>query len=107
LGDISSTNRAQRSYRAVSPPGYTAPPRDTLISTGSVWKYLDNGSDQGTNWIGRTFDDSSWVSGHAQLGYGDGDEATRVSYGPNEGNKYITTYFRQSFSVTNAMSFED
>lgn len=24
----------------------------TLVATGSVWKYLDNGSDQGTAWTG-------------------------------------------------------
>ena len=105
ISDPASTNIAHRSYRAISPPGYVAPPPTPFISTGSVWKYLDNGSDQGANWIGNGFDDSSWASGPAQLGYGDGDEATVVSFGPNEGNKYITTYFRRTFNVTNALSF--
>jgi len=40
-----------------------------------------------------------WASGPAQLGYGDGDEATVVSYGPDSGSKYITTYFRHTFGV--------
>ena len=53
----------------------------TLISSNSVWKYLDNGSDQGTVWREPAFDDSSWQTGPAQLGYGDGDEATVVSFG--------------------------
>ncbi len=46
----------------------------SLVPLGSVWKYLDNGSDQGTNWIAPNFDDSAWASGPAELGYGDGDE---------------------------------
>src|ERR1043165_1482135 len=44
---------------------------------------------------------SGWSNGPAQLGYGDGDEATVVSYGPNASSKYITTYFRRNF-VNNA-----
>lgn len=76
----------------------------TLISTGAVWRYLDNGSDQGTAWTTPAFDHSAWASGPAQLGYGDGDEATVVSFGPDAANKYITTYFRRNFGVTNLSS---
>jgi len=73
----------------------------TLIPAGAVWKYLDNGTDQGSAWAGLGFDDSTWASGPAQLGYGDGDEATVVSFGPDPFAKYITTYFRRTFGVTN------
>ncbi len=76
-------------------------PQVTLLSTGSVWKYLDNGSDQGTAWRATSFDDAAWASGPGQLGYGDNDEARVVSYGPDPNNKYITTYFRRAFNVTN------
>ena len=72
----------------------------TLIAKGATWKYLDNGSDQGTAWRGTNFNDSGWASGPAELGYGDGGEATVVSYGGDPNNKYITTYFRRSFTVT-------
>jgi hypothetical protein len=48
------------------------------------------------------FDDSSWGAGPAQLGYGDGDERTVVSFGPDPAHKYITTYFRHSFDVDDA-----
>ena len=77
----------------------------TLVPTGSVWKYLDNGSDQGTAWRATSFNDSTWASGAAQLGYGDGDEATTVGFGSDANNKFITTYFRRSFNVTNAALF--
>jgi hypothetical protein len=77
----------------------------TLVPTGSVWKYLDNGSDQGTAWRAASFNDSTWPSGPAQLGYGDGDEATTVGFGPDANNKFITTYFRRAFNVTNSSLF--
>ncbi len=85
---------------------YSAMPVDigvgfNLIPANSVWKYLDNGSDQGTNWLAVNFNDSSWTNGPAELGYGDGDEATVLSFGPDPNNKFITTYFRRSFVASN------
>ena len=71
-----------------------------LISRGSTWKYLDDGSNQGTVWRTVAYNDSLWASGSAQLGYGDGDETTIVNYGPDANNKYITTYFRHTFTIT-------
>lgn len=76
----------------------------TLIPVNSSWKYIDNGSDQGTAWKSLSFDDNSWKSGNAQLGYGDGDEATLIGYGANSSTKYITTYFRKTFDVADASS---
>lgn len=76
-----------------------------LVPAGSVWKYLDDGSDQGTAWRAADFNDSAWASGPAELGYGDGGEATVVGYGPDAGNKYITTYFRKSFNVANPAAY--
>ena len=72
-----------------------------LVPAGSTWKYLDNGSNQGTAWRSPLFDDSSWSDGVAQLGYGDGDESTVVGYGPNANSKYTTTYFRKKFVAEN------
>jgi hypothetical protein len=81
--------------------GTPAPPL-TILPTGSTWKYLDNGSDQGTAWIATNFNDSTWLSGPAQLGYGEGDEATVVGFGPNPSFKFVTTYFRRVFTVANS-----
>src|SRR5258705_1589825 len=80
----------------------------TLVPTGAIWRYLDDGSNQGTNWITSSFNDTSWSSGPAELGYGDGDEATRVEdnatpgYNLADTDRYITTYFRHRFVITNA-----
>lgn len=81
--------------------GFRLTAADTLVPSNSVWKYLDNGSNQGTAWREPGFDDRTWRSGPAQLGYEDGDEATLVSYGTNAANKHVTTYFRHSFVVSN------
>jgi hypothetical protein len=72
-----------------------------LVAADAIWKYLDNGSDPGTAWRATAFNDAGWASGPAQLGYGDGDEATVLSYGPDPLHKYITTYFRRQFTVAN------
>ncbi len=91
---------------AVSPDAQEFGAAMTLIEKGSTWKYLDDGSDQGSAWTTAGFDDGSWASGPAQLGYGDGDEATVVGYGPDPANKYITTYFRHTFNVDDPSQFD-
>ena len=74
-------------------------PVESLVAAGATWSYLDDGSDQGTAWREVSFDDDAWASGPAQLGYGDGDEATEVSFGGDSQNTHITTYFRHTFTL--------
>ncbi len=85
----------------LGPLSAPAETQTTFIPAGASWRYLDDGSDQGTAWRAPTFNDGAWATGPAELGYGDGDEATVVSYGPSGQNKYITTYFRHHFNVAN------
>ena len=40
----------------------------TLVSKGSVWKYLDNGTDQGSAWRAPGFADGTWGSGCGSAG---------------------------------------
>lgn len=80
---------------------------DFLVSLGATWRYRDDGSNQGAAWLPIAFDDSGWAQGPAELGYGDGGEATVVNCGPsapscNAGDNFITTYFRKSFTVVDA-----
>lgn len=70
-----------------------------LIAANSNWKYLDDGSDQGTAWRTPAFNDSTWPSGPAELGYGDGDETTVIGFGLNPASRAITAYFRRTFVV--------
>ncbi|RYD35226.1 MAG: hypothetical protein EOP86_09030 [Verrucomicrobiaceae bacterium] len=73
-------------------------------AAAAVWKYLDNGTDQSTQWRARDFNDSAWAAGPSELGYAD-SPATNVSFGPSSGDKYITTYFRHSFTVDNPAAY--
>ena len=77
----------------------------TLLPFGSPWKYLDNGTDQGTAWRTTTFDDAAWANGASPLGYGGDGEVTTVNYGADADNKYITTYFRKTISIANPSAF--
>ncbi|MCX8156037.1 MAG: M36 family metallopeptidase [Verrucomicrobiae bacterium] len=70
----------------------------TFIPAGAPWRYLDNGSNQGSAWRQRDFDDSSWKIGRGRFGYGLGGETTLLDFGPDPDNKFVTTYFRTMFT---------
>src|SRR5687768_10089332 len=79
----------------------------SMFPFGSLWKYNDSGNNLDTVWRNTGYDDSSWLSGFAQLGYGDGDEGTVVSYGSDANNKYITTYFRKTVNIPSVNQFSN
>jgi hypothetical protein len=74
-------------------------PTVTLVATRSTWKYWDRGT-VASGWAAPGFDDAAWPSGPAELGYGDGDEATTVTAGATSKTRYITTWFRHAFTVS-------
>ncbi|MCB0976841.1 MAG: beta galactosidase jelly roll domain-containing protein [Acidimicrobiales bacterium] len=67
----------------------------TAKSFGSTWAYQDDGSDQGTAWRLPGFDDSTWSTGAAPLGWG-GAQSSAIG-----ANKPTTAYFRTTFDVAN------
>jgi hypothetical protein len=85
---------------------FVRPGRVKLISTGSIWNYLDNGSNQGATWRLLNFDDTGWQNGPAELGFGDGDEATVINGGPSDA-RFATTYFRRRFVAGNPDAFAE
>lgn len=72
------------------------------VPRGDTWRVEDSGTDLGDGWIDFALDDSGWWEGAAPLGYNTGGVETRVSWGPDEESKQITTYFRGTFSVKGA-----
>lgn len=72
-----------------------------FISFGGTWKYHDKGQDLGTSWFSTSFDDSAWPSGAAQLGYGDGDEATALT---RPTPRHPSVYFRKTIQVDRAVT---
>ena len=73
---------------------------EVLIARGITWSYKDDGSDQGSAWRDVSFDDTGWLSGAGQLGFGDGDEATVLRSG------HITYYFRHIFEIDNPSKYQ-
>ncbi len=84
---------------------------ETLVPAGARWRWFANPSGLGpsdwveghpewssANWKHPDFDDRAWAEGRAELGYGEGDEATVLPFGPSA-NKWITSYFRLRFLV--------
>ncbi|RZN90146.1 MAG: hypothetical protein EVB10_03235, partial [Verrucomicrobiaceae bacterium] len=89
----------------------TREPEDFVI-TGETWKYLDNGSDQGTAWRSVTYDDSAWASGPSQLGYGETSVLTTIGFIDTDpdtrGNqKNATTYFRKKVAIEKPADFSN
>ncbi|MDP6687830.1 MAG: CotH kinase family protein [Acidobacteriota bacterium] len=74
---------------------------EPFIQKGAEWKYLDTGVSLNRKpWTTIDYDDNDWKAGKAELGYGDGDEATAVDRGPDPSTKYHTTiYFRKPFQI--------
>jgi len=85
-----------------------------LIPSGDNWKYIEGILPLGQSgsvsdplaWTQLNYLDNSWQQGGAQLGYGDGDEITTISSGSDPNNKFITTYFRNSFNVSDPASID-
>ena len=100
LSDSESSGKQPLYYFArTSFDGPTMP--RVLVPLASTWKFLTNGTDQGSAWQNPGFDDSSWSSGAAQFGFGNSNAQTGVSFGPNANSKFITTYFRKTIVATN------
>ncbi|MDG2122461.1 MAG: Ig-like domain-containing protein, partial [Verrucomicrobiales bacterium] len=76
----------------------------TLIPEDAFWNYYDGADDQQNAWRQPGFDDTSWGNGQAELGYGDGDEQTEISFGGDGDNKFPTAYFRTTFEVSDLAS---
>lgn len=71
----------------------------SLLPMGSNWRYSDAATPPPADWKQPTFNDASWSTGAAQLGYGEGDETTLISFGGDSNNKTPSYYFRATFNV--------
>lgn len=80
--------------------------RRRFIREQSSWRWLNDRTDPGTEWLDSEFDDEEWQSGRAPLGYGDGDERSTVDFGEDADDKPVTTYFRKTFNATDIEQFQ-
>jgi len=91
--------------KAIAPAGYkfTGWKGNTgtkLITSGSEWKYYDNGSLDAENWKASDYNDKSWKAGNAPIGYGKDESTTTTKNLP-------TYYFRKEFNLDNTPTSGD
>lgn len=98
--------KAPAGYRFAGWAPGTGTPSNCLIKTNDTWKYYDKGAAP-SNWNASGFNDNSWASGKAPLGYNMTGVATTVSYGSDASNKNPTTYFRKKVSLSSTPSSND
>ena len=87
--------------------------QNTIIKYGDSWLYKDDGSDQNTLMYQQVLFplENTWTTGKGQFGYGDGDETTYINacgtatQYPTCTNKFITTYFRKTITITSNALF--
>ena len=98
---------------AKAPAGYTfagwkqkATATNQIVKINDTWKYYDKGAAP-NNWTATGFNDNSWASGQAPLGYGMTGVKTTVSYGSDAENKHPTTYFRKTIKLASTPTRSD
>lgn len=80
----------------------TIPVGAPLVELGSTWSYLDDATPP-TGWRNTDFDATSWESGPAELGYGDGDEVTELFLAPSPGQRLASVAFIREFTVDGSL----
>lgn len=77
-----------------------------VFNMNTSWKYYDGG-EAAANWQSTGFNDSSWKSGAAPLGYSMSGVNTTVGYGSDAQHKNPTTYFRKTFTLNDIPTSTD
>lgn len=100
--------------KAVAPAGYTfqgwvagTGATKAIFDKGSTWTYYDKGSLDGKSWYATNYSTNAWNSGRAPLGFKMNGVATTISYGNNSSNKYPTSYYRKSFTLSEKPASND
>ncbi len=66
-----------------------------ILPRESGWDYYSGGGRPDQGWELGVGSHDAWLQGKAPLGYGEGDEATALSFGPDAGSKIPAHYFRK------------
>ena len=78
-----------------------------LFGNNATWKYYDKGALSSVSWRATAYNDNSWASGEAPLGYKTPGVKTTVSYGADANQKNPTTYFRKKVTLDAAPKTKD
>lgn len=83
--------------------GATQPQPQLIFPANSTWKYPNVAGAQAANWTTLEFNDSTWLSGPAQLGFSNNEENDEATLIANLNQN--TYYFRRTFNVDNPAAF--
>jgi hypothetical protein len=91
-------------YTFASPPSILTTNLPLVGLANTSWKFNASGTDLSTNWLGLTYDDSSWTSGLGLFGYTPSAGLyppiqTALSAGPN--TYYFRTHFTWNYQTAN------
>ena len=79
-----------------------------FLPPGSLWRYLDNGKDLGTEWREVDYNDLEWLAGDTPAGFGsiiNTPIVTTLDFGDQPANKHPTYYFRTSINIEDPNEF--
>ena len=97
----------------IAPANYTfdhwelsSSPSAVLLNDSSEWRYFYDSAAPSGSWTENSYDDSDWKTGKGKFGYGSStDYTTTLDYGDSTSNKYITSYYRTDFTVSDKKQF--
>ncbi|MEZ5380216.1 MAG: delta-60 repeat domain-containing protein [Microthrixaceae bacterium] len=85
---------------------YVAPAQETeLMATGATWDVTTDPAQAPNGWQAPAFVPNGWGQGPAELGFGDGDEATVIHTG-NSAPFPMTAYFRTTLNIPDPSQFD-
>ncbi len=79
---------------------------EDIVPSEDEWKYLAEDRDPGETWYQPNFEDASWNTGKAPLGFGH-DETTTIDHAGLGKDARMTFYFRKSFEVPDPTAIDD
>ncbi len=68
---------------------------EMAVNAGSIWRYAIGSLSLDTNWRNLSFNESTWNTGYAGIGLGDGDDNTIIS-------ATASVMMRKTFSITDS-----
>jgi hypothetical protein len=77
-----------------------------LVSMGSTWRYYAAAGAPAEDWKSVSYADEAWSEGEAPLGYGIEGVTTAVPFGLDPAQKFPTTWYRHTFTVTDQAAIE-
>jgi hypothetical protein len=97
VGDATDSTEGGDGQLGVSESTVTPPATNTVaIASNASWSYDDTGDTPPSNWNTLAYSPTSWKTGIAPLGYGNGEEATIIN---RLSPPHVSDYFRRRFSV--------